>query len=70
MSTMGKETTQDTSTPQTGGFCSWHQMYSRTAVPVRALADEGSGPAGRDLYACFPCRISYDLVPLREDKRL
>jgi hypothetical protein len=67
VSVMGEETVQRASAPQsTGGYCSWHQSYSRTAVPVRALPDEGSGPAGRVLLACLPCRRSYDLIPLSE----
>ena len=53
-----------------GGYCSWHQRYSRTAVPVRVLPDEGSGAAARVLYACLPCRRVYDLVPLDEGQSL
>lgn len=65
-----KTPTTDTSTPQApGGYCSWHQSYSRTAVPVRAMPDEGSGPAARDLLACLPCRHSYGLTPLAEQQR-
>lgn len=55
--------------PRTGGFCSWHRLYSRTAVPVRAVVDEDSGPASSVLYACLPCRRAYDLIPLSEQPR-
>lgn len=54
-------------TPQTtGGYCSWHQLYSRTAVPVQAFPGKGPGAAARVLYACLPCRRVYDLAPLSD----
>lgn len=53
------------STPRTtGGYCSWHTMYSRTAVPVQVVPDEGTASGPLVLYACLPCRRAYDLTPL------
>lgn len=57
----------DTSKPlPPGGYCSWHQRYSRTAVPVRQPQDEGSAHGAGALYACLPCRAQYDLTPLAD----
>ncbi|MGJ5826085.1 hypothetical protein [Streptomyces ossamyceticus] len=50
-------------TPRSHGYCSWHEGYAWGVRPVREW-DEGSGPAQRGLFACPPCRLALDLVPL------
>jgi hypothetical protein len=48
------------------GYCSWHEGLSRTARLVQVTPDQGSGPGAPDLYACAPCRDTFDLTPVGE----
>ena len=56
----------NTTTPTSYGYCAWHQGYARGVRLIRAV-EEGSGPGtARNHFACHPCRVAYDLVPLAD----
>lgn len=64
---MAKTTGSPTPTDRPAvGYCSWHEGLSRTARLVRVTPDQGSGAGTPDLYACAPCRDTYDLTPVGE----
>jgi len=54
--------TPDTSnTPTAYGFCAWHKG-SAEGVRLIEVQEQGSGPGG-GVFACQPCRTTYNLVP-------
>lgn len=51
-------------TPGAFGWCAWHQGHAR-GVRLIQVHEQGPGPGG-SLFACRPCRESYDLVPFAD----
>ncbi|MFD4527871.1 hypothetical protein ACFWP7_28855 [Streptomyces sp. NPDC058470] len=58
------QTASTTNTPSSFGYCAWHQAHCRGVRLIR-VHEQGSGPGG-GLFACRPCRESFDLVPFAD----
>lgn len=46
------------------GWCAWHQGHAR-GVRLIEIQEQGSGVGG-SVFACRPCRVAFDLVPLAD----